>query len=117
MSPRRVTLLITSLVVAGLLVWLLVVRWDNANKIAAVVSALAAVAAVGVAVWAALPSSVANGGARASRTGKAIARRKSNAISGIVSNTRKATGQLEADRTGDADASDGADATSGVRLD
>ncbi|WP_199561993.1 hypothetical protein [Micromonospora deserti] len=46
-------------------------RWDQANQVAAVVSALAAVAALGVAVWSALPSSA--GAVRVSKTGTATA--------------------------------------------
>lgn len=117
MSQRRVVLLVTCLVVAGLLAWLMIANWASASKVAVVISALAAVAAVGVAVWAALPGSLLRAGARASRTGKAVARGNSTAISGVVAPEDKSTGQLEADHTGDADASDGGEATSGVRLD
>jgi hypothetical protein len=117
MNPRRLVLLVTCLVVAGLLVWFMVVKWSNANKIATVVSTLAAVAAVGVAVWAALPRSVSKGEAVAARTGKAVARGRSTAVSGVAAPAGQPTRQLKADRTGDADASDGGEATSGVRLD
>ena len=53
---------VTCGVVAVLAVVLVVLRWDNANKVAVIVSALAAVAAVGVGVWTAL-----SGGARDAR--------------------------------------------------
>lgn len=64
MTAKRVALVVTCVVVAGLAVVFGVVQWDRANRIAVVVSALAAVAAVGVAVWAALPNrSLARGSA------------------------------------------------------
>lgn len=56
MTAKRVALVVTCVVVVGLAVVFGLVQWDRANRIAVVVSALAAVAAVGVAVWAALPS-------------------------------------------------------------
>jgi hypothetical protein len=117
MRPRRVALSVTFVVVAGLLVWLMMVEWSSASEIATVVSALAAVAAVGVAVWAALPGAGEGGGAQASRTGRAVARGKSIAVSGLVVSGRRSSGRFEARRTGDADASGGGEATSGVRLD
>lgn len=117
MNVRRIVLLVTCLAVIGLLVWLTMAKWSSASKIAAVVSALGAVAAVGVAIWAAFPGSVSAGSVRASRTGKAIARRGSHAISGIALSTHNSQGKLNADRTGDAEASDGGEATSGIRLD
>ena len=46
---------------------LIVLRWGSANKIAVVVSALAAVAIVGVAVWAAVPAMSSGKGVRLSR--------------------------------------------------
>ena len=116
MSSRRVVLLVTCLVATGLLVWLTVAKWDSASKVAAVVTAVAAVAAVGVAVWAALPGSGRPGQLLASRTGKTSAGSKGRAVSGIVAPAGKATSRVRADRTGDADAGDGGEATSGVRL-
>lgn len=116
MNPRRMVLLLTCLAVAGLLIWLAVAKWTEASKIATIISALAAVAAVGVAVWAALPRSGSMGSVRASRTGNAVARGNSTATSGIVARTRWSGDQITADSTGDADASDGGDATSGVKL-
>lgn len=74
MNSARVALVASGVVVAVLAVLFLVLEWDDANKIATSVSALAGVAAVGVAVWAAWPV-VAEGrsGVRVSRTGKATA--------------------------------------------
>jgi hypothetical protein len=117
MKLRRATLLVTCLVVAGLGVWLTMAKWDTASKFTAVISALGAVAAVGVAVWAALAGPGLTGGARARRTGKATARENGVAVTGVVVSARKTAAQVEADRTGDADASAGGEATSGVRLD
>ncbi|MGC3862330.1 hypothetical protein ACPSM1_19330 [Micromonospora chersina] len=54
MKLDRWILVITLVVVAGLGFWFSVARWDDTSKIASVLSALAGVAAVGVAVWAAL---------------------------------------------------------------
>lgn len=54
MKLGRWVLVITVLVVAGLGFWFSAARLDDASKIASVLSALAGVAAVGVAVWAAL---------------------------------------------------------------
>lgn len=116
MNLRRMVLLVTVLVVAGLLAWLSVVKWDSASKIATVVCALGAVAAVGVAVWAALPAAQSAKGILASRTGKAVARGGGSATTGVRAPAGGSGGPIRADRTGDAEA-DGGDATSGVRLD
>lgn len=117
MKLRRVVLLVTVLAVGGLLAWLSVVNWDSASKIATVVCALGAVAAVGVAIWAALPASGQARSIAASRTGKAVARRNGSATSGVRAPAGGAEGPVRVDRTGDAEASDGGDATSGIRLD
>ena len=74
MNLRRAVLLVTLLVVAGLLAWFAVTKWDSASKVATIVSALAAVATVGVAAWAALPAPAGARDVSASRTGKATAR-------------------------------------------
>jgi hypothetical protein len=116
MTLRRVVVLVTVLTVAGLLVWLSVVNWDSASKIATVVCALGAVAAVGVAIWGALPASGLAKGIAASRTGKAVARRNGSAITGVRAPASNPGGPVRADRTGDAEASGGGDATSGISL-
>jgi hypothetical protein len=105
----------TAGVVAVLAVLLVVLRWDSATKIAVVVSALAAVAAVGVAVWAALPV-VSGKGWRVSRTGRATAGSDGRANTGLSSPAESLPDEVLVDRTGDADASDGGDANSGIRL-
>jgi hypothetical protein len=116
MNLRRMVLLVTVLAVAGLLAWLSVVKWDSASKIATVVCALGAVAAVGVALWAALPAAQWTKDILASRTGKAVARGGGSATTGVRAPGGGSGGPIRADRTGDAEA-DGGDATSGIRLD
>jgi len=99
------------LVVAGLGVWFVLAQWDVANRAATVSSALGAVAAVGVAIWAALRGA-GGSSVRATRTGNATARREGSANTGIRS--AKQSGRRTADRTGDATASDGGSANTGV---
>ncbi|MEV6159474.1 hypothetical protein AB0L53_54995 [Nonomuraea sp. NPDC052129] len=120
MNARRTVIVVTAAVVVVVAVVLAVLRWDDANKLASALSALAGLAAVGVGVWAALPGS-AQGRIRASRTGKAVAGRGGWAntgvsIKGAPSIKSTAAGDVRADHTGDADAS-GGDANTGVRLD
>ena len=91
-----------------------VTQWDRASRIATVVSALAAVAAVGVAVWAALPRSGAT--VRVSNTQEAIAGRGGRANSGLAGPARGLKGPVEVEGTGRADASNGGDANTGMRL-
>jgi hypothetical protein len=54
MTGRRIAAAVTAATVAVLAVVLVVTRWDAASKVAAIVSALAAVAGAGIAIWAAL---------------------------------------------------------------
>jgi hypothetical protein len=108
MSGRRVVAVSTCGVVAVLGVVLVVLRWDDANKVAVVVSALAAVAAVGVGVWAAYPSA-GRSGARVRRTGKVSGRGSNSGISGTAGSLPDG---LRVDRSGDAE--DGGN--SGIRL-
>lgn len=98
-----------------LAVLLVVLRWDTANKIAVVVSTLAGVAAIGVAIWAGLPA-VSGKGIRVTRTGRATAGPGGRANSGVSGPAGSLRGDLLADRTGDADASGGGDANSGIQL-
>lgn len=117
MNGRRVALAATFVAVAVLAVVFTVLRWDMADKVATAVSALAGVAAAGIAVWAALPALSGGGGVRVSRTGKAVAGSRGSANSGVSGPAGSLTGQVQVDQTGDADASDGGDANTGVRLD
>nr|WP_052478710.1 hypothetical protein [Kibdelosporangium sp. MJ126-NF4]CEL20161.1 hypothetical protein [Kibdelosporangium sp. MJ126-NF4]CTQ97386.1 hypothetical protein [Kibdelosporangium sp. MJ126-NF4] len=111
MTAGRVILILTCLVVAGLGGWFVLAQWDVANRAATVSSALGAVAAVGVAIWAALRTNTGNT-VRASRTGNATARRNGSANTGV--RLGEASGRVRADRTGDATASDGGSATTGI---
>lgn len=110
MNARRVVLVVTCAVVAVFAVVFAVLQWEQANRIATAVASLAGLAAVGVTVWAALPGSGAK--VRVSNTGKATAHGGS-AVTGVMG---PATGEIVVDRTGDADASDGGEATTGIRL-
>jgi hypothetical protein len=56
--------------------------WEQANRWATSISAVAAVAATGVAVWAALPG--ASRGLRASRTGSATVHGTGTANTGVM---------------------------------
>jgi hypothetical protein len=115
MSARRVVLLATCLVVAGLAAWFAVAKWEQASRVATVVSTLAAVAAVGVAVWAALPVADRRT-VRVSNTGPATAGPGGTATSGLTGPGAGLRGRIEVDRTGHADASGGGDATTGADL-
>jgi hypothetical protein len=115
MSVRRVALAVTCLVIAGLAVWFAVAKWEQASRVATVISALAAVAAVGIAVWAALPGA-GHRTVRVSRTGPATAGRGGTATSGLTGPAAGLSGSIEVDRTGHADASRGGDATTGADL-
>lgn len=108
-------LIATAGVVTGLGVLLVALRWDSANKIALMVSTLAAVAAVGVAIWAAMSTSGGKG-ARVSRTGRATTGRGGRANSGFAGPAASLRGDVAVDRTGDADASSGGDANTGIQL-
>jgi hypothetical protein len=113
----RIVVAATAGSVAALAIVLVVLRWNDASKVAVVVSALAAVAAIGVGVWAALPSVSARGGAGVSQTGRATAGPGGRANSGISGPAGSLPDALRAERTGDADASGGGDANTGIRLD
>jgi hypothetical protein len=115
MSARRMVLMATAGIVAVLAALLLLLRWDNANKIAVVMSALAAVAAIGVAIWAALPA-VSRKGVQVSRTGRATAGPDGRANSGVSAPAGSLPDNVIVDRTGDADAGNGGDANSGIQL-
>jgi hypothetical protein len=111
-NAGRVVLVLSCVVVGALGAWFAVARWDDANKVAAVASALGAVVAVGVAVWAALRTAPGNA-ITVRRTGRAEARGGGSATTGVRG---RVDGTVRVERTGDA-VSDGGDATTGVRLD
>jgi hypothetical protein len=112
-GTRRVVLVMTCVIVATLAVVLTVLRWEQANKVATSASALAGVAAVGLAVWAAIRGSSAR--VRVSNTGKATSGPGGKAVTGMSGPVAGAE-EVVVDRTGDADASGGGDASSGVQL-
>ncbi|MEV7009683.1 hypothetical protein [Streptosporangium sp. NPDC051022] len=118
MGARRGVLAVTCVVVAVFGVVFAVVQWEQANRIATSVSALAALAAVGIAVWAALPATPSGTGTRirVSGTGKAVSGPGGQAVTGVSGTVAAAAGEIVVERTGDADASEGGEATSGVRL-
>ncbi|MFI9811558.1 hypothetical protein [Saccharothrix variisporea] len=109
----KITLVVTCLVVAAATGWFAVARWEQANRVATVMSAVAAVAAVGVAVWAALRSVPGQADVRVSRTGDAIARGGS-ANTGFRG-TAGGSARVRVDRTGSASAE--GSANTGAELD
>ncbi|MGW4513187.1 hypothetical protein ACWEO4_14515 [Streptomyces sp. NPDC004393] len=133
MNTRRLVLIVSCAAVAGLGVLLAVLRWSRADHVASVVSCLAAVAAVGVGIWAALPARPARTGTdpagaadperrlviRVSDTGSATAGPGGRANSGVVApkGDGSPSGEITAERTGDAHASRDSDANSGIRWD
>lgn len=115
MIVRRAVIIGTSLVTAGLFVMFALMRWESANRVATVLAAVAAVAAVGVAIWAALRTTSQNvhGRLRTVRTGEAVADRSgtvNTGISGVASHGVDAM----AKNTGDARGT--GDANTGIRL-
>lgn len=115
MTTRRLVVVVTFVVVAVLGAVFAVSQWDHASRVATVASALATVAALGVAIWAALPGSGRT--ARVVRSGSATARGQgSRANSGVTGRAAQA-GQDMASRTGNARAIGGGTANSGVELD
>ncbi|WP_440072015.1 hypothetical protein [Streptosporangium sp. OZ121] len=97
-----------------MLIWL---RWESANKIATAVSALAGLAAVGVALWAGWPAVSAGGGRmHVKKTGAATASGAGDANTGVVGTSGSVPGDLAVDGSGDAKASGEGDANSGIRL-
>ncbi len=117
MTIGRIAILVTCVLVAGLGGWLAILRWDDANKVATSVSALGAVAAVGVAVWAVVRAPGTGRSIVVSETGRANATSHGKAVTGVSAKAGKDVGSIRMERTGDAQASGGGDAVSGVELD
>jgi hypothetical protein len=113
----RLVLIVSCLVVTALGGWFAVARWDDTNKVATVASALGAVAAVGVAVWAALRTPSSRKSVMVSDTGRATATFRGRAITGASGIASRIDGSVQVERTGDAEASGGGDAVSGAQLD
>jgi hypothetical protein len=115
MTVQRWALAGTAVMVVVLTMTFAVLGWDRADKAGSMVSALAAVASVGVAVWAAWPAASGNGSVRVSDTGKATTGGGGRANAGFTGPAGSMPGRVRVRRTGDADARDG-DANSGVEL-
>lgn len=110
MTAARLAVIVTCVVVTGLAALFAFGPWDAAGRIGTVLSVLAAVAAVGVAVWAGLPHGTA--GSLASRTGAATASGPGSlANSGVIGSDTST-----AEATGDARADGGGSANSGVDM-
>lgn len=126
MRMRRVAILVTGVLVAGLAAAFAVSGWEQADRVAAVASALTAVGALGMGVWAALPRAQRDTGpdtrpgtppigtATAIRTGAATASGPGSTANTGVSGAAATPGPVRANRTGDARASGGGNANSGV---
>jgi hypothetical protein len=110
-SRRHLVLLITGLLVAVLATAFVVLGWGSADRIATGVSALAGLAGVGVALWAALPG--ARPGLRVRGTGAARVRGTGYATSGIDAPADDTT-PMDVSGTGDVTAGDGGQAISGI---
>lgn len=110
-------IVISCVLVAGLGVWLAMARWDDANKVAAIASALGAVAAVGVAVWAAVRRPQSQKSLTVSDTGRAIANYGGTAITGVSGRADHSERSVQVKRTGNATASGDGSAVTGVHLD
>ncbi|GAA4365627.1 hypothetical protein GCM10023088_11240 [Actinomadura verrucosospora] len=114
MSNGRWVLVATCLGVTVLAVVLAVLEWDRANKLATSVSALAGVAAVGVAVWAVLARS-SRAQVRVRDSGRAVATRGGRASTGVRSPASEPSDAI-VEHSGDAEASDNGQASTGVDL-
>ncbi|MER6513311.1 hypothetical protein ABT158_41325 [Nonomuraea sp. NPDC001636] len=115
MTVQRWVLAGTAVVVAVLAVVFAVLGWDWADKAASVVSALAGVAALGVAVWAAWPVASGGGSVRVSHTGRATTSGAGRANTGFSGRASAVPGRVRVKRTGQASSDDG-DANTGVDL-
>ncbi|MEJ3749577.1 hypothetical protein WEI85_40745 [Actinomycetes bacterium KLBMP 9797] len=116
MSSGRVALIITGVLVAAAGLWFAFARWDTANKVATVGSALGAVAAIGVAVWTALRDARSRGSIVVSDTGPATADSGGAAITGVSGAAGAVAGSVSVRRTGDARTHGGGDAVTGAQL-
>jgi hypothetical protein len=106
-------MLVSLVALAGLTAGFALLDVDRANWMATAVSAVASVASIGIAIWTALPVGSGSGD-HAAMTGRAnAAGRDSKANSGIEGppDSRGAV----AERTGDADATGGGTANTGIR--
>lgn len=109
----RAVLIVTCLVVAACTAAFTLLQWDQANRLATSLSALGAVGAIGVAIWAALRQP--NTKIRVSNTGKATSGAEGKALTGLTG-PAGISADVVIESTGDADASQGGEATSGGHL-
>ncbi|WP_157517549.1 hypothetical protein [Micromonospora rifamycinica] len=109
-SSRRMVLLVTGALVAVLALSFVVLRADTADLVATAVSAVAAVAGVGVALWAALAPT--RPGLRAEKTGRVTTTRHGYGVSGIDAPADDDT-PMSASATGDVE-TDGGVGISGI---
>ena len=112
-ATGRIAIVVTSVLVAGLGGYFAVAQWDNANRVATVSSALGAVAAVGVAVWAATRT-VDTVSIAVTGTGNATAGKRGVANTGVRG---LVDGAVTVRDTGDAKATRGGEANTGVQPD
>ncbi|MFJ1934279.1 hypothetical protein ACIOGZ_16695 [Kitasatospora sp. NPDC088160] len=111
---RRAIIVATCLAVAVLAGALSFLSWDSANQAAGVVSAVVGVAALGVSVYAVLPSS-RGVAVQVSETGKAMVRGSGDANTGFVAPAAGGLpGSVTVRNTGDAEADSGS-ANTGFR--
>ncbi|RAO00784.1 hypothetical protein [Micromonospora noduli] len=106
MKLGRWVLVITLLVVAGLGFWFSVARWDDASKIASVLSALAGIAAVGVAVWAALRGTAVSSKTIIKSSGNATSD-SGDANTGVKGKSVPSGISVKIEKSGDAKSKDG----------
>lgn len=105
MTGRRAVLAVTFLLLTGMGGILATMTWQQAGQWASVASGMAGLAAVGVAIWAALPGS--KFGARASRTGTATVRGLGMANTGIMGPASNLAEPAVAEHTGAAEVGEG----------
>lgn len=92
-----------------------VLGWEHTEKAASAISALAGVAAVGVMIWAAVPTASGGGNIRVAKTGRATAHGNGLANTGVTGPADALKNNVQVERTGDAESADG-DANTGVHL-
>ncbi len=114
MGKGHWVLVITCSIVAALSASLFLLQWEQANRLATSVSALAGLAAVGVAVWAALRPAARSSCVTVRDSGAARARGIGRANSGIRLQGGSNPRDLRVRGSGDATASNGGWAVSGI---
>ncbi|MER7152261.1 MULTISPECIES: hypothetical protein [Streptomyces] len=115
MSAGRAVLLVTGATAGILAIVFVLVGPRQADHIATLVSALVAVAGLGVAVAAAVPAIPGRRSVRVTDTGAATAKGSGSAVSGAAVSITNGTETIEVSHSGTADASDDGEATSGIR--